>query len=330
MTHEVGTGEKPCHSRCSGRDIVLLYYKTVAVHLKSFLSHQQLLRPTLPTYNLTILLRLLSKSIPTHITEIDNRHLIMYISSILALLASSALAAPTGDLFRRQQDCAYYPGQKDQATSTYILRIEPASTIASNITLGNSTIATNGTLGNSTTATNGILNSNATTADLTLGYLDAFSTSHALLAPSRKYASEAFNAPTWNTNRKLIFWNSNENQEYERGFNIDQTALDSPESIAAVISTPGCGTPFVELVNKYSDRGECGIAGQKVRAQTGCPASGTTNNGGSHCTEQKFFLCDNTGLQGIADQQKAVYYGVAATARAGQNCQEVDLVSECV
>ena len=253
----------------------------------------------------------------------------MYTASILALLAGSALAAPTGDLLRRQQDCAYYPGQKDQETSTYILRIEPAGTIASNSTLGNSTIATNGTLSNSTIATNGTL-SNTTSADLTLGYLDAFSTSHALLAPSRKYASEAFNAPTWNTNRKLIFWNSNENQEYERGFNIDQSALDTPESIAAVISTPGCGTPFVELVDKYSDRGECGIAGQKVRAQTGCPAFGTGNNGNSQCTEQKFFLCDNTGLQGIADQQKAVYYGVAATAQYGQNCQEVDLVSECV
>lgn len=252
----------------------------------------------------------------------------MYTASILALLAGSALAAPT-NLFRRQQDCAYYPGQKDQATSTYILRVEPAGDIASNGTLGNSTIAANGTLSNSTVSTNGTL-SDATTADLSLGYLDAFSTSHALLAPSRKYASEAFSAPTWNTNRKLIFWNSNENQEYERGFNIDQSALDTPESIAAVVSTPGCGTPFVELVAKYADRGECGIAGQKVRAQTGCPASGTTNNGGSHCTEQKFFLCDNTGLQGIADQQQAIYYGVAATAQFGENCQEVDLVSECV
>jgi hypothetical protein len=253
----------------------------------------------------------------------------MYTSSILALLAGSAIAAPTSDLFRRQQDCAYYPGQKDQATSTYILRVEPAGTVASNNTLSNSTTVANGTLTNSTTTNSTTLN---TTNSTTLGYLDAFSTSHALLAPSRQYASQAFNAPTWNTNRKLIFWNKNENQEYERGFNIDQSALSSPESIAAVVSTPGCGTPFVELVAKYpeSERGECGIAGQKVRAQTGCPAFGTGNNGNSHCTEQKFFLCDNTGLQGIADSQKAIYYGVAATAQYGQNCQEVDLVSECV
>ena len=255
----------------------------------------------------------------------------MYTSSILALLAGSAIAAPTSDLFRRQQDCAYSPGQKDQATSTYILRVEPAGTLVSNNTLSNSTITTNSTtLANSTTTattTNSTtLNSNTTP----LGYLDAFSTSHALLAPSRKYASEAFNAPTWNTNRKLIFWNANDNQEYSRGFNIDQSALSSPESIAAVVSTPGCGTPFVELVDKYSDRGECGIAGQKVRAQTGCPAFGTANGGGSQCTEQKFFVCDRTGLQGIADSQQAVYYGVAATAQFGENCQEVDLVSECV
>jgi len=258
----------------------------------------------------------------------------MYTSSILALLASSALAAPTSDLFRRQQDCAYYPGQKDQATSTYILRVEPASTLPSNTTLGNtnSTIpTTNTTLTNSTTA-NGTTLANSNTTTTPLGYLDAFSTSHALLAPSRQYASEAFNAPTWNTNRKLIFWNKNDDQEYERGFNIDQSALSSPESIAAVVSIPGCGTPFVELVSKYPDteRGECGIAGQKVRAQTGCPAFGTGNNGGSQCTEQKFFLCDKTGLQGIADSQKAIYYGVAATAQYGENCQEVDLVSECV
>lgn len=246
----------------------------------------------------------------------------MYTSSILALLAGSAIAAPTSDLFRRQQDCAYSPGQKDQATSTYILRVEPASNLASNNTLGNSTIATNGTLTNSTIAA---------TNNTTLGYLDAFSTSHALLAPSRKYASEAFNAPTWNTNRKLIFWNANDKQEYSRGFNIDQSALSSPESIAAVVSTPGCGTPFVELVDKYPEqRGECGIAGQKVRAQTGCPAFGTANGGGSQCTEQKFFVCDRTGLQGIADSQQAVYYGVASTAQFGENCQEVDLVSECV
>ena len=253
----------------------------------------------------------------------------MYTSSILALLASSAIAAPTSDLFRRQQDCAYYPGQNDQATSTYILRVEPAGTVASNNTLSNSTTIANGTLTNSTTTNSTTLN---TTNSTTLGYLDAFSTSHALLAPSRQYASQAFNAPTWNTNRKLIFWNKNENREYERGFNIDQSSLSSPESIAAVVSTPGCGTPFVELVAKYpeSERGECGIAGQKVRAQTGCPAFGTGNNGNSHCTEQKFFLCNNTGLQGIADSQKAIYYGVAATAQYGQNCQEVDLVSECV
>lgn len=252
----------------------------------------------------------------------------MYTTSLLSILAGTALAAPTSHLFRRQQDCAYWPGQEDQVSSTYILRVEHASVVPSNGTLGNSTIAANGTLSsNSTTSTNTTAAAGNNT-DTALGYLDAFSTSHALLAPSRQYASEAFNAPIWNTDRKLIFWDGD--RAYERGFNIDQSALETPESIAAVISTPGCGTPFVELVDKYSDRGECGVAGQKVRAQTGCPAFGTTNNGGSHCTEQKFFVCDNTGLQGIADSQQAVFYGVAATAEFGDNCQEVDLVSECV
>jgi hypothetical protein len=258
----------------------------------------------------------------------------MHTTSLLSLLAGSALAAPTSNLFRRQQDCAYAPDQKDQSSSTYIIRIEPASTLSSNNTLINSTIAANGTLTNSTLTTNNTLNStnaNSTShADISLGYLDAFSTSHALLAPSRKYASEAFNAPTWNTNRKLIFWNANDQQDYSRGFNIDPSALSSSSSIAPVISTPGCGTPFVDLVDKYEDRGACGIAGQKVRAQTGCPAFGTANDAGQKCTEQKFFICDQTGLQGIADSQKAMYYGVAATAEWGEDCQEVDLVSECV
>jgi hypothetical protein len=258
----------------------------------------------------------------------------MHTTSLLSLLAGSALAAPTSNLFRRQQDCAYSPDQKDQSSSTYIIRIEAAGFSSSNTTLSNSnsTIATNGTLTNSTLTTNTTSNTTSNTTNTTtpLGYLDAFSTSHALLAPSRKYASEAFNAPTWNTNRKLIFWNANDQQDYSRGFNIDPSALSSPSSIAPVISTPGCGTPFVDLVAKYEDRGECGTAGQKVRAQTGCPAFGTANDAGQKCTEQKFFVCDKTGLQGIADQQQALYYGVAATAQFGENCQEVDLVSECV
>lgn len=232
----------------------------------------------------------------------------MYTTAILSLLASTALTAPTGQVSRRQEDCSFYPSQENQASSTYILRVEPAG---------------NGTLGNNTASGNSTL----AASNNTLGWLDAFSTSHALLAPSRQYASEAFNAPNWNTNQKLIFWNGN--QEYERGFNIDQSALAGPESIAAVVSTPGCGTPLVDLESKYAQRGECGLAGQKVRAQTGCPAWGTSNSGNARCTKQKFFLCDNTGLQGITDEQQAIFYGVAESAQFGSNCREVDLVSEC-
>lgn len=245
----------------------------------------------------------------------------MYITTLLSLLAGSALAAPTGHLSRRQEDCSYYPNQKDQASGTYILRVEPVA--ASNITLTN----------NSTTAaaaaTNGTLPHPNNTNTTALGYLDALSTSHALLAPSRAYASEAFNAPNWNTNQKLLFWPGNSDQAYERGFNIDPSALAGPSDVAPVVSTPGCGTPLVDLVDESEERGECGMAGRKVRAQTGCPAWGTTNNGEDSCTLQKFFVCDNTGLQGISDEQQAVFYGVAATAVAGENCQEVELVSEC-
>lgn len=234
----------------------------------------------------------------------------MYTTAILSLLASTALTAPTGQLSRRQEDCSFLPSQENQASSTYILRVEPAG---------------NGTLGNNTASGNSTL----AASNNTLGWLDAFSTSHALLAPSRAYASEAFNAPNWNTNQKLLFWPGNSDQAYERGFNIDPSALAGPSDVAPVVSTPGCGTPLVDLVDESEERGECGMAGRKVRAQTGCPAWGTTNNGEDSCTLQKFFVCDNTGLQGISDEQQAVFYGVAATAVAGENCQEVELVSEC-
>ena len=107
------------------------------------------------------------------------------------------------------------------------------------------------------------------------------------------------------------------------------------QTIAPVISTPGCGTPFVELVDRSSSpaeasEGECEFAGKKIRAQTGCPAFGTGSSGSQHCTEQRFFVCENSGLQGIADSQGALFYGEAEQAQYGENCQEVELVSECV
>jgi len=272
------------------------------------------------------------------------------LSSIL--VAGTALAAPTSPIFRRQQDCGYYPDQANQATSTFILRIEAVSNSISNATLA----TTNTTLTNSTTpSTNGTTNStlsdsntNTTApANALLGYLDALSTSHGLVAPSKKFASQAFLAPTWNTNRVLLFWPAanSDAQEYERGFNLDPQALGTPQTIAPVISTPGCGTPFVELVDRApspssssssagssgeSEDGECEFAGKKIRAQTGCPAFGTGNSGSQHCTEQKFFVCEESGLQGIADGQGALFYGEAARAQYGENCREVELVGECV
>jgi hypothetical protein len=269
----------------------------------------------------------------------------MHTSTLLStiLVAGTALAAPTSPIFRRQQDCGYYPDQANQATSTFILRIEALSngisnaTTTTNNTLTNSTLpATNGTLTNSTLSSN--TTSNATTSNPILGYLDALSTSHGLLAPSKKFASQAFLAPTWNTNRVLLFWPAanSEAQEYERGFNLDPQALATPQSIAPIISTPGCGTPFVELTDRPSSSseegttGECEFAGKKIRAQTGCPAFGTGSTGSQHCTEQKFFVCENSGLQGIADSQGALFYGEAEQAQFGENCQEVELVSECV
>jgi hypothetical protein len=258
----------------------------------------------------------------------------MHTTSLLStlLVASTALAAPTSPIFRRQQDCGYYPDQANQASSTFILRIEALSNAISNAT------TTNGTLANSTATTNSTLTNTTTTSNEILGYLDALSTSHGLVAPSPKFASQSFLAPTWNTNRVLLFWDPTKNsdsQEYERGFNLDPQALTTPQTIAPVISTPGCGTPFVELVDRAAgsadaDAGECELAGKKIRAQTGCPAFGTGNSGSAHCTEQRFFVCKESGLQGIADSQQALFYGEAAQAQYGENCQEVELVSECV
>jgi hypothetical protein len=261
-------------------------------------------------------------------------HTPILLATILA--ASTALTAPTSPIFRRQQDCGYYPDQANQATSTFILRIEAISNAISNATTTNQ----NGTLTNSTLpTTNGTASINSTTAAASneiLGYLDALSTSHGLVAPSPKFASQSFLAPTWNTNRVLLFWDPSKNsdsQKYERGFNLDTQALTTPQTIAPVISTPGCGTPFVELVDRSAasaDAGECELAGKKIRAQTGCPAFGTGNSGSAHCTEQRFFVCKESGLQGIADSQAALFYGEAAQAQYGENCQEVELVSECV
>jgi hypothetical protein len=258
----------------------------------------------------------------------------MHTTSLLStlLVAGTALAAPTSPIFRRQQDCGYYPNQANQASSTFILRIEALSNAISNAT------TTNGTLANSTATTNSTLTNTTTTSNEILGYLDALSTSHGLVAPSPKFASQSFLAPTWNTNRVLLFWDPTKNsdsQEYERGFNLDPQALTTPQTIAPVISTPGCGTPFVELVDRAAgsadaDAGECELAGKKIRAQTGCPAFGTGNSGSAHCTEQRFFVCKESGLQGIADSQQALFYGEAAQAQYGENCQEVELVSECV
>jgi hypothetical protein len=266
----------------------------------------------------------------------------MHTPSLLStlLVAGTALAAPTSPIFRRQQDCGYYPDQADQSTTTFILRIEAISNGISNATLA----STNATLTNSTIpstngTTNSTLSNNATTATTNniLGYLDALSTSHGLVAPSKKFASEAFLAPTWNTNRVLLFWpaSNSEAQEYERGFNLDPSALTTPQTIAPVISTPGCGTPFVELVDRRpesaaGEEGECGLADKKIRAQLGCPAFGTGNSGSDQCSEQRFFVCEKSGLQGIGESQGALFYGEAEQAQYGENCQEVELVSECV
>ena len=263
----------------------------------------------------------------------------MHTTSLLStlLVAGTALAAPTTPLFRRQQDCGYVPNQANQATSTFILRIEALSNAVSNATVTPNNTLTNSTLPTTNgTSTNSTTNSNTTTTNEILGYLDALSTSHGLVAPSPKFASQSFLAPTWNTNRVLLFWDPTKNsdsQEYERGFNLDPQALSTPQTIAPVISTPGCGTPFVELVDRAGasvDAGECKLAGKKIRTQTGCPAFGTGNSGSDHCTEQRFFVCDKSGLQGIADSQQALFYGEAEQAQHGENCREVELVSECV
>lgn len=89
----------------------------------------------------------------------------------------------------------------------------------------------------------------------------------------------------------------------------------------------------MELVDRADaeseDVGECEFAGKKIRAQTGCPAFGTANGGSQHCSEQKFFVCEESGLQGIGEEQGALFYGAADAAQYGRNCKEVELVAEC-
>ncbi|KAK6430401.1 hypothetical protein LTR95_013443 [Oleoguttula sp. CCFEE 5521] len=198
-------------------------------------------------------------------------------------------ALPT--LQSRQQDCSYYPNQTRQASASYVLRLE-------------------GTLTNTT-----------------LGYLNAFNPSpYALLTSSKEGASVAFTAPSWNTDAALLFWNGS--QATEKGLNLPVEALWSPQTIAP-IPTAGCGSRTISLVTNYSDAGECGMADKKVVAYAGCPAWGTTNDGGQICKKERFFVCDHTGLEGMSDEDVVVHYGWGATAQYGPICKEVDLVSEC-
>jgi hypothetical protein len=157
-------------------------------------------------------------------------------TALLALFGLSTVisALPQPILHqRRQSDCHYHPNQTvphPQSTAAYILRVE---NLASNATIG---------------------------------FVDAFSSDYALVSASKQYASQGFNAPSWNTNEALIFWNGNQTEE--RGFNLDQTVLTTNETIAPA-KTPGCGTRTEALLAKYDDRGSCGMAGQKVTAATG-------------------------------------------------------------
>ncbi|KAK6436292.1 hypothetical protein LTR95_007519 [Oleoguttula sp. CCFEE 5521] len=214
---------------------------------------------------------------------------IMLPLTVLSIFLPFVLTLPP--LQPRQQDCSYYPNQTRQATAPYILRLE-------------------GTLTNTT-----------------LGYLNAFNpTPYALLTSDISSASVAFTAPSWNTDAALLFWNGS--QATEKGLNLPVEALWSPETIAPV-PTNGCGSRTISLVAKHSESGECGMAGKKVVAYAGCPAWGTTNDGGQVCKKERFFVCDHTNLDGVSDEDVVVHYGWGATAKYGPICKEVDLVSAC-
>lgn len=189
----------------------------------------------------------------------------MHFTLALTTIAIGTLvsAAPRR-IERRQSDCKYYPNQTEpieMSSPAYILRVESMATNA------------------------------------TLGYLDAYSTDYAVTA-DRASASMGFNAPDWNTNQALIFWNGD--RTTERGLNLEQEELKTDNTTVQPVLTQGCGTRTTGLADKYDvDPGACEQAGKHVTASTGCPAWGTHNYGTAHCTPQTFlgrhrFL---TGLQ---------------------------------
>lgn len=180
----------------------------------------------------------------------------MHTTSIFTALACAtfALAAPQ-PLIKRSSNCKYHPNQTEpveMSSPAYILRVEDAHTNTS------------------------------------YGYLNAYSTDYAITDSHRDTASQAFNAPNWNTNEALIFWNGD--QATERGLNLGNGTGQVDNASISPISTNGCGTRTTGLQDKYNvSRGSCGQAGKRVTAYLGCPAWGTTNDAGQECVEQKFF-----------------------------------------
>lgn len=179
----------------------------------------------------------------------------MHTPTLLSLLmtgTSLALALPRPHLLRpRQSNCNYHPNQTkpvEYSTPAYILRIESQTT------------------------------------NTTLGYLDAFSSSYAQILPSKSSASQAFNAPDYDSNEALIFWNGNQTEE--RGLTLNQ-GVEGAE--IGPVTTGGCGTRTESLEGKYEDRGTCGMAGQRVTSELDCPSPGTTNDAGQECVPQAFF-----------------------------------------
>jgi len=182
----------------------------------------------------------------------------MYTATLISFLAAStslvsALPRPHLNLRPRQSDCNYYPNQTkpvEYSTPAYIIRIE------------------------------------AQASNSTLGYLDAFSSGYAQIIPgdSKASASQAFNAPDYNSNEALIFWNGNQSQE--RGLTLNQGVAGAE---IGPITTGGCGTRTESLEGKYEERGTCGVAGQRVTSELNCPSPGTTNDAGQRCVEQAFF-----------------------------------------
>ncbi|TKA75691.1 hypothetical protein B0A55_03182 [Friedmanniomyces simplex] len=223
-------------------------------------------------------------------------------TAMLSILALSTLASalPSHSGLYRRSGCNYRPdmmnGNSYTTTPLFLLRIEEAAT------------------------------------NKTIGYVDAFSTDYAVVS-DRNASAPGFVAPYYNGYGSLIFWAGDNGTD--RAFTADETKLSNSSStlpVTTLISTqadgqPSCGTAPVYMQSKYSGTGSCVFGGEDVDIHFRCPFPGTTNDTPEPCWAQSYYACMNTGLSGVSNDQRVLFFGNATTAVARPDCCMVDLMA---